>query len=54
MDPNDPNKIQHYPSGYPAAIEISALEQSGDSVVDWSNYGKKTEFAAPGVSILST
>jgi hypothetical protein len=23
-------------------------------VVDWSNYGKKTEFTAPGVSILST
>jgi subtilisin len=54
MDPNDPNKIQSYPSGYPGAIEISALQESGDSIVDWSNYGKKTEFAAPGVSVLST
>jgi hypothetical protein len=31
MDPNDPKKIQSYPSGYPAAIEISALQESGDT-----------------------
>lgn len=53
MNPNDPNSKQSYPSGYPAAIEISAIDES-NNFANFTNYGTKTEFAAPGVRILST
>lgn len=53
MDPNNPASKQNYPSGYTANIEVSSIGPT-DIISTFSNYGTKTEFAAPGELILST
>lgn len=53
MSPTDPNKNQMFPSGYATNLEISAIN-STDGFPDFTNWGTHTEFAAPGVGIMST
>lgn len=53
MDPTKPTSQQNYPSGYASNIEVSSIGPTG-LISSFSNYGTKTEFAAPGEQILST
>lgn len=53
MNPAVQTSGQNYPCGYPAAIEVGAINET-DTVPTFGNYGTKTEFAAPGNQILST
>ena len=49
---NDKNSSKHYPSSYPGAISIGAINETG-SIASFSNYGEDVDFAFPGVDIYS-
>jgi subtilisin family serine protease len=50
---NDYGGPVNYPAKYASVVAVSAIDQ-GDKLASFSNYGKEVEFAAPGVSVLST
>ena len=50
---NDNGGAVNFPAAYPEAIAVSASGQN-DNIASFSSIGPEVDFAAPGVSILST
>jgi serine protease len=49
---NDSNSSVSYPAAYEECIGVSAVDEN-EALASFSNYGPKTDVAAPGVDILS-